>query len=73
MDHLRGTTEANDTYSKVVAADLKELVCKWRTTAQSAATPTVAPEVDEATDQPSLKKQTCLVASLATSLNSSTS
>ena len=58
MDHLRGATEANVTYSQLVATNLKELVDKWRAANKPEDTPIVSQEMDEATAQPPTKKRT---------------
>ena len=57
-DYLQGATKANVAYSQFVVADLQELVHKWRFTAQPAATPTIAPEMDVTTAQPTKRQHT---------------
>ncbi len=60
MHHFRGATEANVTYSQLVATDLKELTSGELQTSLKILldTPTVSQEMDEATAQPPTKKRT---------------
>ena len=70
MDHLPGTTEANDTYSKIVAADLKELVENWIATEKPEDTTTAPQDMDGSTAQPPTKKRTRDIGALLQQLSS---
>ena len=63
MDHLRGATEALETYKNIPTDDLKKAVEEWRVEATKATTPEVAsapqptPDEEMSTEGPPAKRR----------------